>query len=99
MATVLGAQLIDILVMDEEVRAIVYFRRSKISEICTHLIINQLFPIVTYYETLNLIVVERWSRCKWRRPGCHSNECRGGQRRNGCWFRTREYQCYRYIPN
>ena len=39
MATVLGAQLIDILVMDEEVRAIVYFRRSKISEICTHLII------------------------------------------------------------
>ena len=38
-ATVLGAQLIDILVMDEEVRAIVYFRRSKISEICTHLII------------------------------------------------------------
>ena len=38
MATVLGAQLIDILVMDEEVRAIVYLRRSKISEICTHLI-------------------------------------------------------------
>ena len=37
-ATVLGAQLIDILVTDKEVRDIVYFRRRKISEICTHLI-------------------------------------------------------------
>ena len=32
-ALVLGAQLIDILVMDKEVRNIVYFTRSKISEI------------------------------------------------------------------
>ena len=78
-------------------RDIVYFRLSKISEIILYHN-NQIFPIVSYSETL-LIVVERWSRCKWRRPGCYSNECRGGQRRNGCWFRTREYECYRYRPN
>ena len=109
MATVLGAQLIDILVMDEEVRAIVYFRRSKISEICTHLIIilyhnNQLFPVVSYSETLNLIVVASWSSCTWSRPSCSSNECSGGTRGccmagRSCWWSYHKYECYRYIPN
>ena len=65
---------------------------------------NQLFPVVSYSETLNLIVVASWSSCTWSRPSCSSNECSGGTRGccmagRSCWWSYHKYECYRYIPN